>query len=176
MATLQKRWTLEEVHGLPDDGNRYELVRGELLVTPAPRASHEIILARLHEVLAPFVRENGLGLVFHRAVIRFDGSEVEPDLTVQQVHSITDANWDTAPTPSLVVEVLSDVTRRRDLGVKHVLYLNAVVAECWVVDEDTKTIREIRNAMPDIAVTGEMRWRPVSAAETMVFDVAPLLA
>ena len=177
MATLEKRWTLEELHRLPDDGNRYEVVRGELFVTPAPRRSHEIMLARLDEILVPFVRDNGLGLVFRpRAIVRYDGSEVEPDLMVQQAHSISEVNWDTAPTPILVVEVLSDVTRRRDLGVKRVLYLNAGVAEYWVVDEDTKSVRVIRNGVTDDVVTGEMRWRPVSAAETLVFDVAPLFA
>jgi len=134
-----------QLHGLPDDGNRYELVRGALFGTPAPRRSHEIILARLSELLAPFVRENGLGLVFHRAVMRFDASEVEPDLAVQQAHSIAEGNWDSAPTPNLVVEVLSGVTRRRDLDAKRALYLDAGISEYWVIDEDTKSIRVIRN-------------------------------
>lgn len=174
MATLEKRWTLEQLHGLPDDGNRYELVRGELFVTPAPRRSHEIILARLSDKLAPFVRENGLGLVFHRAVISFDASEVEPDLTVQQAHSITEGNWDTAPTPILVIEMLSGVTRRRDLGAKRALYLDAGISEYWVVDEGTKSIIVIRNGMPDVVVTGEMEWKPLGAAQTLVFGVALL--
>ena len=47
MATATKRWTLEELHSLPDDGNKYELVRGELFVTPPPTVDHETILARL---------------------------------------------------------------------------------------------------------------------------------
>ena len=42
MATKTKRWTLDEVHSLPDDGNKYELVRGDLFVTPAPTTDHEI--------------------------------------------------------------------------------------------------------------------------------------
>ncbi|MEP6834077.1 MAG: Uma2 family endonuclease [Gemmatimonas sp.] len=176
MATLEKRWTLEELQRLPDDGNRYEVVRGELFVTPAPRRNHEIILARLHDMLTSFVRANNLGLVFHRAIIRFDGSQVEPDLVVQQAHFIGEANWDTAPTPILVVEVLSDVTRRRDLGAKRVLYLDAGVAEYWVIDEEAKRVRVIRKGLADVVVTGEMRWRPVTAAETLEFDVASLFA
>jgi len=165
MALLDKRWTLEELHKLPDDGNRYEVVRGELFVTPAPRRSHEIILARLDEILMPYVRANNLGLVFHRAIIRFDGSQEEPDLAVQQVHSITESNWDTAPTPMLVVEVLSDVTRWRDLGAKRELYRGAGVAYYWVVDEEAKSVRVVRSGMPDVLVTGEMQWRPVAAAD-----------
>ncbi len=49
VATKTKVWTLEEVHSLPDDGNKYELVRGELFVTPPPGGTHETILARLLE-------------------------------------------------------------------------------------------------------------------------------
>ena len=79
--TQAKWWTLAELHRLPDDGNKYELVRGDLFVAPAPSVVHETILVRLTDILAPFVAANDLGNVFHpRAVVRFKGSEVEPDL------------------------------------------------------------------------------------------------
>src|SRR4051812_45596473 len=65
MATEIKRWTLEELHSLPDDGNKYELIHGELFVTPAPSNDHETVLARLSELLFPYVRANKLGLVYH---------------------------------------------------------------------------------------------------------------
>ena len=66
MATKTKVWTLEEVHSLPDDGNKYELVRGELFVTPPPPGgTHETILARLSRILDPYVESQKLGLVFH---------------------------------------------------------------------------------------------------------------
>ena len=87
VPTNTKVWTLEELHSLPDDGNKYELVHGDLFVTPAPTVQHEEILVRLTRILAPFVTENGLGEVYHpRAVIQFQGSEVEPDLMVRQSH------------------------------------------------------------------------------------------
>jgi len=78
MATQTKQWTLEELHSLPDDGNKYELVRGELFVTPPPTEQHEDILARLTRMIDPFVAANGLGMVYHpRAVVRFEKSEVD---------------------------------------------------------------------------------------------------
>ena len=64
MTTELKRWTLEEVHNLPDDGNKYELVRGELFVTPPPTDDHETIAARLARMLDPFVAANGLGMLY----------------------------------------------------------------------------------------------------------------
>ena len=85
MATKLKRWTLDEVHRLPEDGNKYELVRGDLFVTPPPTDDHESILARVSRSLDPYVEANGLGLVYHpRSVVRFEGSEVEPDLMVRR--------------------------------------------------------------------------------------------
>src|SRR5881628_4032988 len=130
MVTSRKVWTLEEVHSLPDDGNKYELVRGELFVTPPPTDEHETILARLTRLLDAFVAANGLGFVYHpRAVLRFEGSEVEPDLMVRKPQARPDASWDSAPVPTLVVEVVSASTRRRDHEQKKSLYLDAGVGE-----------------------------------------------
>ena len=71
-------WTLEELQRLPDDGNKYELVRGELFVTPAPSLAHERLAVVLSDVLSDYVRQERIGRVFRpRAVVRFEGSEVE---------------------------------------------------------------------------------------------------
>ncbi len=174
MATQTKRWTLAEVHRLPDDGNKYELVRGELFVTPPPTDAHETILARLTELLVPFVATNGLGLVYHpRAVMRFDGSEVEPDLMVRQrQHGGRD--WDDAPTPSLVVEVLSGSTRRRDLGKKRQLYLDAGVTDYWVVDPEALHVRIARRGERDLLVTDRLTWTPSAKGASLVIDLPAL--
>jgi Uma2 family endonuclease len=52
-------WTLEELHRLPDDGNKYELVRGELFVTPAPRPAHERLAVVLFDLLSDYVVRRG---------------------------------------------------------------------------------------------------------------------
>ena len=80
MAAKPQPWTIEKMYRLPDDGNKYEVVRGELFVTPPPTDHHETIAARLTTILSPYVVAKGLGLVYHpRAVMQFEGSEVEPD-------------------------------------------------------------------------------------------------
>jgi Uma2 family endonuclease len=110
-------WTLEELHRLPDDGNKYELVRGELFVTPAPRPAHEEIANALSDILGGYVRREKIGRVFRpRAVVRIEESEVEPDLLVRPGVSAGPMEWEDAPLPVLVVEILSDTTRRRDHG------------------------------------------------------------
>jgi Uma2 family endonuclease len=119
-APPEKRWTLEEVHALPEDGNKYELFYGELWVTPAPTNRHETILARLSAILTPYVLAQRLGLVYHpRSVFRV-GREVEfePDEMVRQPHPDPHGPWETAPRPILVVEVVSPSSRRRDYGEK----------------------------------------------------------
>jgi Uma2 family endonuclease len=129
MATESIQWTLAELHRLPDDGNKYELVRDELFVTPAPTPLHENVLARLTEILFPYVQRHALGSIYHpRSVLRFEGSEVEPDLMVRQPWPTASGRWEDAPIPILVVEVLSDFTRRRDLRQKRDFYGDAGVA------------------------------------------------
>src|SRR5690242_13597333 len=142
MSMPSKAWTLEELHRLPDDGNKYEVIRGELFVTPTPSVEHEEVLAHLSAILIEYVAKHGLGAVYHpRAVIRFEGSEAEPDLMVRAVPPGAWGNaWEKLPPPVLVVEVMSPTTRRRDLVNKREYYLDAGIGEYWVVDEERKEI------------------------------------
>jgi Uma2 family endonuclease len=164
-------WTLEELHSLPDDGNKHELVRGELFVTPAPSPGHEYVAARITRCLETFVVANNLGYIYHpRAVIRFKGSEVEPDLMVRrQIDPGTD--WEAAPVPILVVEILSPTTRRRDHVQKRHLYLDAGVAEYWIVDAEARSVTVVRLDAPDVVTAGELQWFPATAAAALVLDV-----
>lgn len=173
MAMRTKQWTLAEVHSLPDDGNKYELVRGELFVTPPPSEDHETILARLSRILDPYVAANGLGMVYHpRSVMRFEGSEVEPDLMVRQPRSDKGGDWDHAPTPILIVEVLSGSTRRRDLVQKRELYLEAGVAEYWIADPEGASIRVVRGGHRDEVITNRVTWSPPGAQQSLIVDLA----
>lgn len=174
VATQIGKWTLAELHRLPEDGNKYELVRGELFVTPPPTDKHETILAQLTHILDPYVHEHRLGLVYHpKAVMRFKGSEVEPDLMVRQRHPNprgNDKDWDAAPIPILVVEILSDHTRRRDLNEKKAFYLEAGVADYWVVDSQDRTVRTFHRGGAAVE-TRQLAWHPVGASVALIVDV-----
>jgi Uma2 family endonuclease len=174
MAATTKQWTMEELHRLPDDdGNKYELVRGELFVTPPPNEAHETIAARLTRILDPYAEEHGLGFVFHpRAVMRFDGSEVEPDLMVRQPLAPGAVDWDGAPTPMLIVEILSGSTRRRDQLQKRNLYIDAGVADYWLVDPDRRMITVARPGQSDLRVSDELSWSPAGAARPLVVELS----
>jgi Uma2 family endonuclease len=175
MAAAIKHWTLDELHRLPDDGNKYELVRGELFVTPAPSVTHEMILARLSQLIEPFVANHRLGFVFHpRAVIRAQGSEAEPDLMVRPAAIPSTRDWERLPVPILVVEVLSGTTRRRDLGAKRDFYVDIGVAEYWIVDPKEKTVRVVRAGSADEVRTDEITWGPAGAATTLTIRIPEL--
>ena len=177
MALRSRGWTLAELHRLPNDGNKYELVRGELFVTPPPTPNHETVLSRLTRILDPYAAANGLGMIYHpRSVVRFEGSEVEPDLMVRHPFQGAGANWDDWPLPSLVVEVLSDSTRRRDLGTKRQLYLEAGIAEYWIVDAVARHIRVVRPPHKEEVVTDNLTWMPNGADVPLVFAIQAVLA
>jgi Uma2 family endonuclease len=175
MATVEKQWTLAEVHALPDDGNKYELVRGELFVTPPPTYTHESIGARLAAIVIPYVMREGLGLAFQgHAVMRYDGSEVGPDLMVRAEHRGADAGWDNAPVPILIVEIASPGTRRRDRLEKRSLYVDAGVAEYWMIDPERRSVTVVRPGEADVVTTRELIWQPAGAVDALIVQVERL--
>jgi Uma2 family endonuclease len=165
------------VHSLPDDGNTYELVHGVLYVTPPPLEEHESIAARLTQILVPYVESQHLGLVYRpKAVFRIDKDvEVEPDLMVRQPHRARrhrDEDWETAPTPSLVVEILSASTRRRDFEVKRPVYLDeGGIPEYWIVNGGARVVHVYRPHETPIQISDVLTWSPAGATEPLRLDV-----
>ena len=159
---VQTQWTLEEFDRLPDDGNKYELIRGELFVTPSPSVSHETMLARLTRVLDPYVVAHDLGFVFHRGAVRRmrDNTQVEPDLMVRQLPEDPSAGWASPPLPILVVEAASPSTRRRDRVQKRELYNELGIPEYWIVDGLDRSVRIVRADQPDVVATETLTWQP----------------
>jgi len=171
MAQIRK-WTLRELHRLPDDGNKYELVRGELFVTPAPSREHEELAARLARILDIYAAKHRLGLVYRpRAIIRIGESEVEPDLMVRPASPGGPSGWEHAPLPLLVVEILSDTTRRRDQGEKRTLYTDAGIPEYWIVDGEERRVRRVLPDARDQECDSSFTWHPAGAAEPLVIDL-----
>jgi Uma2 family endonuclease len=167
VAIKTKHWTLDELHSLPDDSNKYEVVRGELLVTPAPTPRHEAILARLTRILDPYAAKNALGLIYHRGLLRFEDSEAEPDLMVRKPWRSAGNDWANAPLPSLIVEVLSPSTRNRDWKEKRTFYADARIPEYWIVDPEQKTVTVIARNELDRRVSELLVWYPADAEDPL---------
>jgi Uma2 family endonuclease len=133
------RMTLEELDRLPDDFNRYELIAGELFVTPAPRTRHQIIVTRLTDAMSPYVRRKKLGLVLASPVdVTLEPeSRVQPDVLfiARERLDIVTKEGVLGP-PDLVVEILSESSSSADRKDKHDLYKRSGVKEYWIVDPE----------------------------------------
>ena len=141
----QGEWTYEDFLRLPDDGNRYEVIRGSLYVTPPPILDHQFLSFELAFWLSAFVRERKLGRVLAApvGVILPAGiaTPVQPD--VMFFRKGNEPRWGTSNyegVPDLIAEVLSPRTRRRDRTTKKDAYQDAGVPEYWLVDPDARTV------------------------------------
>ncbi len=162
MPDTLDRWTLAELHRLPDDGNRYELVRGQLFVTPAPSYAHQRLVDDLAAALFPYVARHELGRVsFPRGIVRVGtDTEVEPDLMVRPNPARGPLTWEAAPLPLVVVEVISDTTRRRDRVEKRSLYRDLAIPDYWIVDGERRVVRVVRPGADDVDVSTALTLRP----------------
>lgn len=141
----QGDWTYEDYLRLPDDGNRYEVIRGVLYVTPAPNFKHQFSVVKLVSALDGFVSERDLGVVL---AAPFDvllpvglASPVEPDVLFFRTGNTPqedDKNFQGVP--DLIVEVLSPRTRSRDRKIKLQAYQDAGVPEYWMADPDARRV------------------------------------
>lgn len=141
----QGQWTYEDYLRIPDDGRRYEVVRGTLYVSASPIYNHQLTLAQLFLTLASFVRENDPGVVLPApfAVILPEGiaTPVEPDLLfIRKENKPRWGDKNFQGVPDLLVEVLSPSTHYYDRRIKLAAYRDAGVPEFWVVDPLTRTV------------------------------------
>ena len=117
MPNLGRVWTREEVLALPDDGNRYELIDGELLVSPSPGLIHHTAVGELYLLVAPFVTKHRLGTTLvSPADLDLQAEQLaQPDLFVAEPSSRgAPTRWSDLRVPMLVVEILSPSTARYD--------------------------------------------------------------
>jgi Uma2 family endonuclease len=174
-------WTYSEYARLPEDGNRYEVLDGELLVTPAPTPLHQQVIFRLQMLLFRHVQERGEGWVFQNVDLLFaTGHFLRPDLIVVPKggrDGITDRGVEVPP--ALVVEVLSPSSRTIDRVSKPRRYLDFGVPAYWVVDPAEGAVwMWDRSTGPDAPLREEVkvRWSYPEGTAPLEFDVAALVA
>lgn len=142
MSLPGSRFTYKDYRLLPDD-RRYEIIEGELLVTPAPSARHQMILTRLLVRVGAFVEQSRLGLLLAAPtdVILAEDIVIQPDLlyVAENRKGIVNPEGGIHGTPDLVVEILSPSTAERDRQVKRKLYAKYGVREYWMIDPPSKT-------------------------------------
>ncbi|HEV2854834.1 MAG TPA: Uma2 family endonuclease [Thermoanaerobaculia bacterium] len=147
--TIRRKLTYEDYLLFPEDGLRHEILDGEHYVTSAPSRWHQTASANLTYFLVGFLRRNRLGQVFTAPfeVVLSEHDVVQPDLLFlsnERLGILTEKNVQGAP--DLVIEILSDNTRRRDETVKRDRYEGFGVLEYWLVDPQRQTVRIYRRS------------------------------
>jgi Uma2 family endonuclease len=176
MPAPTTEWTLEMLHAIPDDGKRYELVDGELLVSPSPSMPHQRVVSELHLLLGPWAREHGLEAFLAPSAITFSPRrELQPDLFVVPFidgRRIRDTRDFTRLV--LAIEVLSPSTARYDRVVKRPVYLEQG-AEYWIVDPDSRTVERWSRGEPRPELLDTtLSWTPPGGAPTLEIDLVEL--
>ena len=171
-------YTADMVRALPDDGNRYETVHGELLVTPAPRVLHQLVVKRLLGALDDYLDRHPAGIVWQSPadISWSDDTLVQPDLFVVDTEQARTMDWGQMKTLYLVIEVLSSSTARYDRFTKRRLYQEVNIPDYWIVDADT---RKVEVWTPELELprveTERVRWSPTGVAEPFTVELEELL-
>jgi Uma2 family endonuclease len=175
------QWTYSEYARFPDDGNRYEVIDGEVLVTPAPSPHHQMVASRLLRRMSDYVEGHALGFILPDVDVLFaTGHFLRPDLVfvpADRRDGITDRGIEVPP--GLIVEIQSPTSGSIDRTRKPRRYGDFGVPEYWVADPIAREVLVWRFAdggrEPEIR-RGPFEWRPGGQLEPLVLDPVALFA
>jgi len=175
MPQAAKRWTAEEVRNIPDDGNRYEVVDGELLVSPSPRGRHQQAVLQIALRLSEYLKGKRLAQVTIAPWdVEFDfESMVQPDVLVYR--GLRTEWHEVGQDVLLAVEILSRSTARADRTIKRSKYQRVGVPEYWIVDVDGQVVERWRPSddRPEI-LDERIEWQPAPQHTPMAIDLPAL--
>jgi Uma2 family endonuclease len=146
----QVRWTIADLEGFPDNGNRYEIIAGELFVTRAPHLDHQDVAGAVYAELRAWSLQSGLGKPFMTPGIIFSELDaVIPDviwMSHERRSQLLDDSGHLTGAPELIVEVLSnsEKDKKRDRQTKLKLYSVQGVSEYWIVDRQQQSVEVYR--------------------------------
>lgn len=167
---------------MQDESNpapRYELVDGELLVTPSPQPVHQRAIFALARQIDDHVKAHGLGTVFMSpADLELEpGTVLQPDVFVVPAGTEPLMSWRAVGSLLLAIEVLSPSSVRTDRGPKRRLYQRVGVPEYWIVDTDARLVERWRpeDDHPEI-LDERLDWNPAGAPGPLVIDLPGLFA
>lgn len=180
MPAADTTWTVDLLDALPDDGQRYEIIDGELFVTPAPSDVHQLVAAEFWRRLRDYMRPTDIGraLLSPADVRKPDRkrNRVQPDVFVVRLQ-----DGGRPPYPYdlsdmlLVVEVLSPGNPIYDYQVKRELYLSNGVPEYWIVNAEARVVSRWRSLDdPGEEFARAITWRPTGMPEPLALDLPAL--
>ena len=143
----KKKYTYEDYAKLPE-GAPYQLIGGELIMTPAPTPYHQIVSRKIMSLLIQYVEKNNLGEILYSPIdVYFSEEDVfQPDIifiSKERLNIIGETKIEGAP--DLIIEILSPSTAYYDLGRKYEVYEKNGVKEYWIVHPERKSIEIYQN-------------------------------
>ena len=143
-TTKKKRFTYRDYLNLPDDGQRYEIIHGDLVMTPAPVPLHQEVLLKIAKQFSDFLEKNPVGQLFIAPcdVVLDSVNVVQPDIffiSQKRARIITEKNIQGAP--DLIIEIISPTTAYYDLVSKKDVYQQFGVKEYWLVDPIRRSVQ-----------------------------------
>jgi Uma2 family endonuclease len=180
MPLPHTEWTAEMAIALPWDGRRYEVLDGELVVTPSPAWSHQTAVEELFVLLRAYVQQQALGWAkLSPADIVFSARRlVQPDVfVVPRGEGTVPRAWSEVHELLLAVEVLSPSTARVDRGVKRRIYQSERVPEYWIVDPGARVVERWRpqDTQPEMC-RDTLTWAPRADVAPLAIDLVSLFA
>lgn len=162
-------YTVDMVRAFPDDGQRYELVEGMLLVTPSPASDHQVVIARLLTTLSNYLGPNGPAYVVSPGEIEIAPSlHLEPDVLVFPSTFAPGTKWTEMRDWWLAVEVLSPSSKYYDRDYKLEAYLRVGVQQVWMLDLDRRSVEvSIVDGRRGVAEYRQLRWHPAAMREPL---------
>jgi Uma2 family endonuclease len=177
MAISVPRYTVDDLDRFPHDGNRYELLRGLLLVTPAPSAAHQIIANRLQVLLSLAVQVPGHAHVVGPGAITVPpGTQLQPDILVFPARFSPDTQWTEITERWLAIEVLSTSSHMYDREFKRDAYFALGVAQVWLIDRHDASAEVWRAKGVREVVRDVIRWRPPALDLVASIDLREVFA
>jgi Uma2 family endonuclease len=180
MPNLKRRSTVENLRDLPDDGNRYEVIDGELFVTPAPSLPHQRAVLLLARLLADYLTAEPVGeVIVAPADVTFSRVRtVQPDMfVIPFVNGRRAERFEEVGHLLLSVEVLSPTTARVDRVTKRVMFREEGVSEYWIVDLDARVIERSTPADSRVdMIADQLTWLPHAASTPFELDVKKFFA
>ena len=173
MPMVAPRYTIADLDRLPDDGNRYELLGGVLLVTPAPGPPHQVALGRLAMAVSAYLGLDGPALVTSPGVIQADhDTQLEPDLLVIPTRYVDSGSWRQMADWWLAVEVSGRASRVYDRDFKTEAYLRLGVREVWRVDLRDRVLYVSRPGGPaHVPHPDRLTWHPAEMGRPLELDL-----
>ena len=175
MPVSVPRYTVDDLEHFPDDGNRYELLDGLLLVTPAPRAVHQVIAGRVQMILT-----NALTSLAHvvgpGAISIPPGTQLQPDVLVYPARFGPMVDWAKITEHWLAVEVLSRSSRIYDREFKRDAYFALGVPQVWLLDYADRSVEVCRSREAGDVVRDVIRWRIPTLDHVVPIDLAEVFA